>query len=118
MVEVLALATVEVYGWAGKGQAWGRRRQWRSKEWEAERVENEQVWIPRGSRGVKTYVDGSAGDSNSVLSRRGQLGVVGDFIGLENMPTIFGVCWCEPKNKAGPQISIGVAMGGPMEMLL
>lgn len=45
---------------------------------------------------------------------KGQHGVSGDFIGLENLPAPFVAHRCEPKNHAGRQ----TLSGPPVEMLL
>jgi hypothetical protein len=112
----MAVATGTISGWAGSGQARGRRRRWRFRgvgcgSEGAEWAENGQVWLPRGSRGAKSYVNGSAGTPNSGLPRRGRHGVAGDFIGLRSTPAIFGARRCEPKNVADAQIAIGIAIG-------
>jgi hypothetical protein len=72
-------------------------------------VENGRVWLPRASRGAKSYVDRSVGDPNLVLPRRGRYGVAGNFIGLQNWPATFVVCLCGPKTASEPQIATRVA---------
>jgi hypothetical protein len=114
MAEVSALAAPMVSGWASKGQTWGTRRRWRFRgvgggSEGAEWVDIWRVWLSRGSRGVKFYVDGSASDPNSVLLRRH--GVADDFIWLENMPAIFEACRCDLKNEADPKPLLGSLWG-------
>jgi hypothetical protein len=52
-------------------------------------VENGRVWLPRESRGVKSYVDGSVGDHNLVLPRRGRRRITDDCIEIQNWSATF-----------------------------
>jgi hypothetical protein len=111
VAEVSTLATTTVSGWSGKGRHGGGDDDVATEGREAdregvERVENGRVWLPIGSRGVKSYIDGSAGVPVWHPVRRGQHGVAGDFIGLQNWPTTFSVRRCGPTKVPDPEIAI------------